>query len=191
MSRPRWARRHWTGRHPKTTALLALAVTGWTVTHPWKALAAGITLAAAGGFAAWGRAVWRARHTLPANMEPVGLYCHYFTNAYPVYGGITNDYRARCIEHMQGSWWWPYVDHSRSTFQEWTAADCPPGWTPRDLAKAAETAFITQYAPIGNTAENPLWWEQEPYRRQLKAAVGWVDRPAPAQSRRRLSWRAA
>jgi len=186
-------RRHWPRRHPKTVAVLALAVVGWSVTHPWQALTAAIIGGAAAGAAAWARAVWRARHATSGDMRPCGLYAHYFTTASAVYGGITNNYAARCAQHAETSWWWAYVDHSRSTFQQWTAADCLPGWTPRMMAKAAETEFITRHAPIGNTDENPLFWEQEPYRRQLKTAIGWVDPPRQAAhaGRRRMSWRAA
>ncbi len=118
-------------------------------------------------------------------MRPCGLYQHFFAEpGGHVYVGITNNYQARLAQHAQESWWYGYADLRRSTWQEWTPADCLPGWTPRQMAKAAETAAILQYAPIGNTDENPQYLAQEPYRRQLKAAAAQTN-PATALTPRR------
>ncbi len=133
---------------------------------------------------------WRASR-VTVDMRDVGLYQHFFAEpGGHVYVGITNDYQARLAQHARESWWYGYADLSRSTWQVWKAADCLPGWTPRQMAKAAETAAIVAYAPIGNVDENPLYRQQEPYRRQLKAAAGWTDR-APALTPRRTipAWR--
>lgn len=187
-------RRSWPRRHPKTVAVAALVTAGVVHRWPQQSLAAAITTVAAVAAAAWAYTIWRNRHPeLAGDQRPTGLYRHYFTNGAALYGGITNNYPARWAQHLAGSWWTAYADPARSTWQVWTAADCPPGRTPRQMAKAAESEFIFEYAPIGNVDENPLWFEQEPYRRQLKAAIGWTDPPRQAAhpARRRMLWRAA
>ncbi len=120
------------------------------------------------------------------DLRPCGLYQHFFAQpAGHVYVGITKNYQTRLAQHAAESWWYTYADLSRSLWQVWTAADCPPGYTPTDMAKAAETAAILEHAPIGNVDENPLYQQQQPYRQQLKAAAaGWHD-PAPAVTPRR------
>ncbi len=151
----------------------------------------------------WARSALRARtgttrHAFrrgQLDMRPCCLYQYFFPPhmGNHVYVGISNDFKARRDQHAEKSWWYGYVDHSRTVLQTWTAADCPPGWSPRHMAKAAETAAIRQFAPIGNTDENPLYRAQTPIRAQLQAAIGWTPAAAvtPPTRRRYARWRAA
>ncbi len=186
LFRSRAARRRFNRR--ALAAVAGVGGFGWAwQTHP-VALALALTAAAAWVavrlYARRHRTVLRASDAY-ADMRPCGLYQHFFAEpAGHVYVGITNNYQARLAQHAAESWWFGYTDLRRSTWQVWTAADCPPGFTPRDMAKAAETAAILQYAPIGNTDENPLYRVQQPERLRLKAAIGWTD-PATALTPRR------
>ncbi len=192
-------RRRWPARHPMQATLLVLTGVGAANRWPTQSATALVLTALAMGAWWWARAALRAR-TQPApytlrrghlDMRPVGVYQHFFTNAQHVYVGITNDYPARCAQHAESSWWWAYVDPTRSLLQTFTADDCAPGWTPRQMAKALESRLITTYAPIGNTEENPLYGPQTPIRAQLQAAIGWTPPPPADRPGRRLSWRTA
>ncbi len=191
-------RRPWAFRHPAQAFLLGLTAVAAARQWPTAAAAIAVGGTAVAGAWWWARSALRARtgttrYSLrrgPADTRPCSVYQHFFTNAQHVYVGITNDYPARCAQHAEGSWWWAYVDPTRSLLQTFTADDCAPGWTPRQMAKALESRLITTYAPIGNTEENPLYRAQQPIRAQLQAAIGWTP-PPPADTRRRLSWRTA
>ena len=191
MSRRRHLLRPSTRRRLRRRAFVGVTGVGgfgWAwQTHP-VALALTLTAAAAWVavrlYARRHRTVLRASDAY-ADMRPCGLYQHFFFEpAGHVYVGITNNYQARLDQHRAESWWFGYADLNRSLWQVWTAADCPPGFTPRDMAKAAETAAILAYTPIGNQDENPRYQAQEPYRDQLKAAIGWTNQ-APALTPRR------
>ncbi len=195
-------RRPWPIRHKGQAFLLGLTAVGAARQWPTTAAAIAVAATAVAGAWWWARSALRARtgttrHTFRGgqlDMRPCGVYQHFFAapNGH-VYVGITNHYRARTAQHLEGSWWAAYADWDRSLWQEWTAADCPPGVTPRQMAKAEESRLIALYAPIGNTEENPYYRAQQPVRAQMQAAIGWTPTAAVSPPRRRYTriWRAA
>lgn len=149
-------RRH---RQVKTKAALAAAC-GGVLWWAWQAHPAGLivcgTLAAAATLGAWrARCAWLMR-----DGQKTDLYFHYFGDGTPLYFGISNDYAARCTQHADESWWFYYVDPSRSVKQTWPN---------REAALRAEAAAIRQWSPIGNYQHNPDYVAQHPRRLQLQA----------------------
>ena len=136
-------------------ALLVGLAWAWR-THP-VLLAVGVLFAA--GVAA--AVLWARRGRLRRPGERTWLYRHFFATGEQLYYGISNDYNVRCSQHAETSWWWCYVDPSRSTVQ---------GPFPNRLAASrAETAAIRADCPIGNERHNPRFAEQQPRRLQLQA----------------------
>jgi len=138
------------------SALFALLGLNWAwQTHPVWTVAGAVLAVAVGAWLA--RRRWAVLH----RPEPTWLYQHFFADGEQLYYGISNDYPARCSQHAAGSWWWCYVDPSRSTVQ---------GPFPTRLAALrAETAAIRADCPIGNERHNPMFWAQQPRRLQLQA----------------------
>ena len=158
MARRRYRRRRLTRLERRAylaAAVVAALAWGWQ-THPWWTAAVLAWAAAAGGLVLW---LHWGRLRRPG--ERTWLYRHYFTIGEQLYYGISNDYNVRCGQHAETSWWWCYVDPSRSTVQ---------GPFPNRLAASrAETAAICADCPIGNERHNPRYAEQQPRRLALQA----------------------
>lgn len=127
--------------------------------YGWAPIIAAALVAAAVGALAWRVRSRRAVRAGVVDLRPTVLYRHYMADGTPLYYGISNHYEARCGQHAESSWWWPLVDPTRSSVQE---------WPDRRSAELAEAAAIRSHCPIGNTEYNHRFGQQEPARRQLK-----------------------
>lgn len=161
MSRRRSRRRT---RRRAYAALTTFAVLTWAwQLYPGWTLAVLLTAAA-------GMVAFRLRRRPTSCAEQVWLYRHYaipvptLTQAgEPIYYGITNCYNARCEQHANSSWWWPYVDQRLLTITG--------PYPDRDAALAAEAAAIRRDCPIGNTVHNRRYWQQAARRRRMQQAL--------------------